>query len=58
MAEGDTITSLNGQSVTSPSALTNLLEPFHPGDKVTIGWTDTSGNTQTASVQLSSGPPQ
>jgi S1-C subfamily serine protease len=58
LAEGDTITSLNGQSVTSPSALTNLLEPFHPGDKVTIGWTDTSGNTQTTSVQLSSGPPQ
>jgi S1-C subfamily serine protease len=58
LAEGDTITSLNGQSVTSPSALLNLLVPFHPGDKVTIGWTGTSGNTQTVSVQLSSGPPQ
>jgi S1-C subfamily serine protease len=58
LAEGDTITSLNGQPVTSPSALTILLEPFHPGDKVTIGWTGTSGNTQTVSVQLSSGPPQ
>jgi S1-C subfamily serine protease len=58
LAEGDTITSLSGQSVTSPGALTNLLGPFHPGDKVTIGWTDTSGNTHTASVQLSSGPPQ
>jgi S1-C subfamily serine protease len=58
LAEGDTITSLNGQSVTSPGALTNLLEPFHPGDKVTIGWTGTSGTTQTVSVQLSSGPPQ
>jgi S1-C subfamily serine protease len=58
LTEGDTITSVNGQSVTSPSALTNLLEPLHPGDKVTIGWTDTSGRTQTDSVQLSSGPPQ
>ena len=58
LAEGDTITSLNGQSVTSPSDLTNLLEPFHPGDKVTIGWTDASGTTKTVSVQLSSGPPQ
>jgi S1-C subfamily serine protease len=58
LADGDTITSLNGQAVTSPSALTNLLEPFHPGDKVTIGWTGTSGKTQTVSVQLSSGPPQ
>jgi S1-C subfamily serine protease len=58
LADGDTITSVNGQSVTSPSALTNLLEPYHPGNKVTIGWTDTSGNTRTVSVQLSSGPPQ
>ena len=58
LAEGDTITSVNGQSVTTPSALTNLLEPFHPGDKVTIGYTNSSGNTETASVQLSSGPPQ
>jgi S1-C subfamily serine protease len=58
LAEGDTIVSVNGQSVTTPSALTNLLEPLHPGDKVTIGYTNSSGNTQTASVQLSSGPPQ
>ena len=58
IAQGDTITSLNNQTVASPSALTNLLGPFHPGDKVTIGWTDASGQSHTASVQLSSGPPQ
>ena len=58
LSEGDTITSLNGQTVASPSALTNLLEPFHPGDKVSIGWTDASGQSHTASAQLSSGPPQ
>jgi S1-C subfamily serine protease len=58
LTEGDTITSVNGQTVTSPSALTTLLEPLHPGNKVTLGWTDTSGRTQTGSVQLSSGPPQ
>jgi len=58
LAEGDTITSLNGQSVASPSGLTNLLLPFHPGDKVTIGWTDSSGQSHSASAQLSSGPPQ
>jgi S1-C subfamily serine protease len=58
LSDGDTITSLNGQSVASPSALTNLLEPFHPGNKVSIGWTDASGQSHTASVQLSSGPPQ
>jgi S1-C subfamily serine protease len=58
LAEGDTITSLNGQAVATPTALTNLIEPFHPGDKVTIGWTDASGQSHTASVDLSSGPPQ
>jgi S1-C subfamily serine protease len=58
LAAGDTISSFNGQTVASPSALTNFLLPFHPGDKVTIGWTDSSGQSHTASVQLSSGPPQ
>jgi S1-C subfamily serine protease len=58
LAEGDTITSLNGQTVTSPTGLTNLLLPFHPGDKVTVGWTDSSGQSHTATAQLSSGPPQ
>ena len=55
---GDVITSVNGQTVASADALTELLEPFHPGDKVTIGWTNSLGQTETASVQLSSGPPQ
>jgi S1-C subfamily serine protease len=58
LAQGDSITSVNSHAVASPSGLTNLLEPFHPGDKVTIGWTDSSGQSHTGSVQLSSGPPQ
>jgi S1-C subfamily serine protease len=58
LAAGDTISSFNGQTVASPSALTNFLLPYHPGDKVTIGWTDSSGQSHSASVQLSSGPPQ
>jgi S1-C subfamily serine protease len=55
---GDVITSVNGQTVTSADALTKLLEPFHAGDKVTIGWTNSLGQTETASVQPSSGPPR
>jgi S1-C subfamily serine protease len=58
LAQGDTITSVDSHTVASPSGLTNLLEPFHPGDKVTIGWSDASGQSHTGSVQLSSGPPQ
>jgi S1-C subfamily serine protease len=58
LAQGDIITSVDGQTVSSPQGLTNLLAPYHPGDKVKIGWTDTSGQTHTSTVQLTSGPPQ
>jgi S1-C subfamily serine protease len=58
LADGDTITSVNGHAVDSPTALSSLLSPYKPGDKVTIGWTDSSGQPQTATVTLSSGPPQ
>jgi S1-C subfamily serine protease len=58
LAQGDIIISVNGHTVASPESLTDLLEPFHPGDKVTFGWTDSSGQSHTATIQLSSGPPQ
>jgi len=58
LAEGDVITSLGGKTVTTPNDLTNAISQYHPGDKVSIGWTDGSGQTHTATVQLSSGPPQ
>lgn len=58
LAAGDVITSVDGQPVASSNALTGLLEPFHPGNRVTIDWTNALGKVQTASVQLSSGPPQ
>ena len=58
LAVGDVITSVNGHTVASADALSELLEPFHPGDKVTIGWTNSLGLTETASVQPSSGPPR
>ena len=58
LAQGDIITSVNGKTINSVNDLTNDLSAFHPGDKVTVGWTDSSGQTHTSSVQLSSGPPQ
>jgi S1-C subfamily serine protease len=58
LAQGDVITAVNGQTVDSPEGLTDLLEPFHPGDTVKISWTDTSGQSHTVNVQLTSGPPQ
>jgi S1-C subfamily serine protease len=58
LAQGDVITSVNGTTIASANALTNAFASDHPGTKVTIGWTDTSGQTHTATVQLTSGPPQ
>jgi S1-C subfamily serine protease len=58
LAAGDVITSVGRHTVASADALTELLEPYHPGDRVSIDWTTSLGQTQTASVQLSSGPPQ
>lgn len=53
---GDTIVSLNGQSVSSPTALSSLLGGYHPGDKVTLGWVDQAGGHHAATVQLATGP--
>ena len=54
---GDTIVSVNGTAINSPTDLSNLLESRHPGDTVQLQWTDQSGQTHSASVKLASGPP-
>lgn len=53
---GSVIVSLNGARVDSPTALTNLIGRYHPGDRVTIDWTDPSGQTHTTPVTLANGP--
>ena len=58
LAEGDVITSIGGKTVNSANDLTSAMGIYHPGDKVQIAWSDTSGQSHTATVQLSSGPPQ
>ena len=57
LAAGDVITSLNGQTVDSASTLSKLMAGLHPGDEVQLGWTDTSGQAHTATVDLGTGPP-
>ena len=56
LAAGDVITSLNGSSVGSRTALSTLMLAHHPGDLVRVGWTDTSGTAHTTTIQLASGP--
>ena len=56
LTQGDVIVSVDGQSVSSPEQLQSALGQHHPGDSVTIGWQDQTGQTQSASVVLATGP--
>ena len=53
---GDVITSVAGQTVSSGTSIQQVLERYHPGDKVSIAWTDSSGQSHTATVTLATGP--
>jgi S1-C subfamily serine protease len=55
--EGDVITSVDGTTINSSSDLSAALVSHHPGDKVKISWTDTAGQSHSATVELHSGPP-
>jgi S1-C subfamily serine protease len=50
------IASLGGQSVSTGTDIQNILVGHHPGDTISIGWTDSSGQSHTATVTLASGP--
>jgi len=56
LTQGDVIVSVDGQSVSSPEQLQAALGQHHPGDSVTIGWQDQTGQTQSATVVLANGP--
>ncbi len=53
----DVLTTLNGKPITDSASLRLGLVKFHPGDSVSVGWVDTSGNSHTADVKLVVGPP-
>jgi S1-C subfamily serine protease len=56
LAAGDVITTVNGTAVSSATDLHRALADDKPGTKVTITWTDTSGQSHSASVTLATGP--
>ncbi len=56
LAAGDVITSVAGQTVTSSSQISEILSSGHPGDKVSVTWTDAEGQSHTASITLATGP--
>ena len=56
LAAGDTITSVGGQSVSTAQDISHVLVKYHPGNSISISWVDQSGQSQTATVTLASGP--
>jgi S1-C subfamily serine protease len=56
LTAGDQITSIAGHPVTSSSDIQSALGNHHPGDKISIAWTDQLGQSQTATVTLTVGP--
>lgn len=56
LGQGDVITSLGGQSVSTGTDIQKILVGHHPGDTISIGWTDAYGQSHTATVTLASGP--
>ena len=56
LGQGDVVTALDGKSVTSGTDITEILVGHHPGDKVSITWTDTAGQSHTATLTLGTGP--
>ncbi|UQX88731.1 trypsin-like peptidase domain-containing protein [Jatrophihabitans telluris] len=56
LAQGDTITGINGTVVNTATGLSGLLAKHNPGDTITVKWVDANGASHTASVTLGSGP--
>lgn len=53
---GDVITGVDGTSVDSALTLTNTMDQHHPGDNVTLRFTDPSGQSRTGQLTLAQGP--
>jgi S1-C subfamily serine protease len=56
LAAGDTITAVNGTSVTSASSLSTVMGKFNPGDQVKVTYSDSAGASHSVTVTLGSGP--
>jgi len=56
LAAGDVITAIDGTAISSADDVTTAMADLDPGDSVTVTWTDTTGQSQTATVTLATGP--
>ncbi|MCJ1715337.1 S1C family serine protease [Curtobacterium sp. VKM Ac-2922] len=56
LVAGDTITSIDGTAITSADQLTQVIQSKSVGDKVQVGYTNTTGASTTTTVTLTAGP--
>jgi S1-C subfamily serine protease len=56
LAAGDVITVIGGTTITSATDVSTALAGQQPGDPVTVTWTDATGQSQSATVTLATGP--
>jgi S1-C subfamily serine protease len=56
ITDGDTITAIAGQSVSSAEDVAHALVKYHPGESISVTWVDQSGQSQTAGLTLANGP--
>lgn len=58
IAVGDVITAVNSSSISDSADLSNALVNMKPGQTVKLTWVTASGNQQSASITLGTGPPK
>jgi len=56
LAPGDVITSVNGQTVTTPDSLTAITAKYRAGAVVRVGWQGPGGARHTTPIRLGKGP--
>jgi S1-C subfamily serine protease len=54
---GDVITAVDGNAVTTSEGLQSVILAHKPGDAVNVAYRDATGQSQTTTVKLGSGPP-
>jgi len=56
LGNGDTILSVGGHQIASGADLQRVIGSYHPGDKVTVTWSDQFGQSHTETGTLTAGP--
>jgi S1-C subfamily serine protease len=56
LADGDTITAVDGTAISTASGLSSVLAQHKPGDQVRLTYTDSAGQSHSVTATLGSGP--